>query len=257
MNKAPQHDRHLFFLYAAQALNGHHNARPGSTIHLVCKELAHRLYSILRLRDGEQVQLFSQDYALTLTLQPSPRPKDTIVATVNTIELITPPSRTVTAAIGLLKKESFEEAVHHATVTGATHIQPIITSKSRRGWLNDREPERLTSICIAAAEQSKNKHLPILHNPLPLASVLQHNAHTNLIGFEAASPQNLSDLYSHNGINKNNLTLFIGPEGGFTTAEIDEMRSRKVTFYTLTPTILRSQEAVCVAVAIVCAEKKS
>jgi 16S rRNA (uracil1498-N3)-methyltransferase len=252
MNTA-NHDRHLFFIYAEEPLSAHKTIQAGSIINLANKELTHRLTSILRLRNGEQVQLFSSTHVVTVTLQPSLRPKDTVVGIVDSVEHITPLTHNRIACIGLLKKESFEEAVHHATVTGATHIQPVITAKSRSGWLNEREPERLRGITIAASEQSKNRHIPLLLRPMTLEKVLTTNKTTQFIGFEAASSGSLTDLCTSvaQAAGGQSLALFIGPEGGFTTAEIEIMRHHETTFYRLTPTILRSQEAVCVALAIV------
>jgi len=257
MSNNHQQDRHLFFVYADAALTAQRSLTSGNTLTIISKELAHRLYTILRLRTGEMVQLFSTTHTLTVKLLPSPRTKDTIVATIEMVKVHTPPSIELIACIGLLKKESFEEAVHHATVTGATQIQPLITEKSRTDWLNEREPERLRSMIIAAAEQSKNNHIPLLHSPRRLASTLTSTNQHLKIGFEATSAKTFLHLCNQTPKALKSITIFIGPEGGFTSAEITAMTQADVIFYSLTKTILRSQEAVCLGVGAIAAVMNS
>ncbi|MDQ5940292.1 MAG: rRNA (uracil1498-N3)-methyltransferase [Candidatus Dependentiae bacterium] len=200
------------------------------------------------------VQLFSAEQVLTIELTPSARSKDTICGTVTAIEKIEKPTHTIVAAIGLLKKESFEEAVHHATVTGATHIVPLITTKSRKNWLHERELERLQGVIIAACEQSKNRHIPTLFDPKVLSAATTLWPHAYTIGFEADCGHPISTLIEDLSAKKPAETkIFIGPEGGFTTEELTLLGTHKIKLYELTQTVLRSQEAVCLAIGIVSA----
>ncbi|MDQ5890343.1 MAG: rRNA (uracil1498-N3)-methyltransferase [Candidatus Dependentiae bacterium] len=242
---------HTFFLYVGDLL-AKHKVIAGSALTIVSKELANRLFTILRLREQERVQLFSDTQVLTLTLTASPRPKDTICAIVQSIEKINAPKKIVIAAIGLLKKESFEEAVHHAAVTGATHIQPLITTKSRKGWMHEREAERLKAVIIAACEQSKNRYIPLLLNPQTLTAACTAWPQACRIGFEAENSKPLSTLIAWVTTTAPLCSqIFIGPEGGFTTEELGTLRTEDVEFYQLTPTILRSQEATCLALGLI------
>jgi len=223
----------------------------GETLTLTSKELCHRISTVLRLRIGEAVQLYSRQLVLTVILAPSPKPKDTVCATVTAIEKIQPPRHKIAVAVGLLKKESFEEAVHHATVTGATHIVPLITAKSRKGWVHEREVERLHGIIVAASEQSKNRHMPELTAPHPLSKAFDIFPEASIIGLEAASKLDTAALVHtlvHNAPAE--IKLFVGPEGGFTPEEQTLLTTHGAHFYRLTSTILRSQEAVCVATGI-------
>lgn len=244
---------HTFFLYVDDLLTTQ-KIVAGSLITMVSKELAHRLFTILRLREQESVQLFSNTLVITLILTTSPRPKDTVCAVVQSIEKINTPKKIVVAAVGLLKKESFEEAVHHATVTGATHIQPLITAKSRKGWMHEREVERLKAVIIAACEQSKNRHIPLLLNPQTLTAACAAWPQACRIGFEAETSKPLSTLIARFATTAPLCSqIFIGPEGGFTIEELKTLRTEGVEFYQLTPTILRSQEATCVALGLITA----
>jgi len=237
---------HLFSLYVGTNFEKKHY-EPDTLVSIRSPELARRMFTILRLNTGERIQLFSESCVLIIALEPSQRPKDTIIGRVIHCMTIAPQTHRQSAYIGLLKKESFEEAVHHATVTGATHIIPLITAKSRKSLLNPREAERLTTIMIAACEQSKNYHIPKLENPQLLATALSFQPNTHAIGFEATGQSFLHMLSAMGQTPMHDLQFFIGPEGGFTQEECTLMKTAGVSFYQLTPTILRSQEAVCLA----------
>jgi len=239
---------HLFFLYAGLSLDDALATAPSFS--LASPDLAHRVYTVLRLRPGEHVQLFSDAHVATLTLTASPRPKHLITGMLQTVTRIAPAPQKITAAIGLLKKESFEEAVHHATVTGAHAIAPLITEKSRRGWLHEREPERLRTLITAAAEQAKNPRIPQLLNPIRLTDLSKQPPSVR-IGFDAASTHTMHE-YVHDAalISAPEVCVFIGPEGGFTEQELQHLTAQGTTFYRLTSTILRTQEATCVALGL-------
>ena len=248
---------HLFCVYAHDLL-GTELHKPSSLITLRSPELTHRLITVLRLEVGEQVQLFSHNQILIVELEKSPRPKDTIVGRVLTAQRNTPAHTNVYACIGLLKKESFEEAVHHAAVTGATHIVPLVTTKSRKGWLNEREAERLTPILIAACEQSKNYQIPLLLAPQTIEKhvLLLKSKPSLAIGFESTGKPFTALLATMQKTKTESIHYFIGPEGGFTPPEIALLEETHTDFYTLIPTILRSQEAVCVAGGLIAALTK-
>ncbi len=244
---------HLFYLYIGDLMPKKRIA-VGDQLTLISKELAHRLNTVLRLHAGEIVQLFSAEQVLTIELASSARPKDTICGTVTAIEKIEKATHTIIAAIGLLKKESFEEAVHHATVTGATHIVPLVTTKSRKDWLHERELERLKGVIIAACEQSKNRHIPTLFDPKILSAATTLWPHAYTIGFEAHCGRPTNILIQDLSAKKPpEAKIFIGPEGGFTAEELTFLGAHGIQLYELTQTVLRSQEAVCVAVGIVSA----
>lgn len=237
--------KHLFFLYTP-LIDTLPSCNKGTTITLHSKELAHRLSTVLRLRAGELVQLFSQKQVITITLAQSARPKDTVTGTVVAHELTGAPPRNLVAAIGFLKKESFEEAVHHASVAGATVIIPLITEKSRKSWAHNHEQARLEGIVVAACEQSKNRHMPALTPPQKLPDLLAAKRDGLQVFFEAGGPPLISLLNYTQQQQPALITLFFGPEGGLTAAELALLIAAQAIPCALTPTILRTQEAVCV-----------
>jgi 16S rRNA (uracil1498-N3)-methyltransferase len=247
---------HLFLLYVDSLLEKKSYSL-SAPLTLRSPELAHRINTVLRLGNGEHIQLFSNTCVITLALQPSPRPKELIIGTVVDCKPLTSPTYNQIVCIGLLKKESFEEAVHHATVTGATTIIPCITTKSRKSWQSPREIERLKTIIIAACEQSKNYYIPTLLDPQKLDLIIQNTPPIFSLGFEATGAPLTDALQTIAQQKPSKIRFFIGPEGGFTEQECSAMREANVQFYQLTPTILRSQEAVCLAGGLISSVKNN
>jgi RsmE family RNA methyltransferase len=243
---------HLFLLFADSLLEKNSYPRD-ARLTIRSPELARRIFTVLRLTPHETVQLFSKQCVITLELETSPRPKDTVVGRVIHCMTITAPLSQQIACISLLKKESFEEAVHHATVTGATTIIPCITTKSRKSWQSPREIERLKTIIIAACEQSKNYHIPTILDPQKLETIINTMPPVYALGFEATGAPLTDAINAIRQQKPTALQFFIGPEGGFTQQECMALREAQVQFYQLTPTILRTQEAVCLAGGILSA----
>ena len=154
-----------------------------------------------------------------MALTQSPQPKTTITGTITGFYDIQAHERSMSAAISLLKKDAFEAAVYSAAQMGCETITPIITAKSRQKYLNDREPERLTSIIIAACEQSKNAHIPKLAAPVTLEQILnRHKKHT-IVCFDATG-SSVSQLTTSLTQNTLPVCTLIGPEGGFVDEEL-------------------------------------
>lgn len=171
--------------------------------------------------------------------------KRLIVAQVKEVKKNTPLAPALTLYLPILKKEALEYAIYVAAQMGATTIIPIITEKSQR---KIPDHTRLEKIMIAACEQAKNFALPELKEPLTLSAALEGptlhegtKGSTIKIYFDdEGSP--LGELLKEN--KTKTLAVTLGPEGGFTKQETDLLQQASFTSYKLTPTILRSREAV-------------
>jgi 16S rRNA (uracil1498-N3)-methyltransferase len=144
-----------------------------------------------------------------------------------------------------LKKQALEEAVYGLVECGVSSIYLLDTDKVQRDWGGDKEYERLYKICIAAAEQSKNYAMPQIHKPISLNEFIkQHAAYTKLF-FDPAGASIMATISDRK---HENICCIVGPEGDLTESEKDLLRTQQFNFCHLTPTILRAQQAVVVAV---------
>ncbi len=112
--------------------------------------------------------------------------------------------------------------------------------------------DRMEKIAISAAKQSRKVMLPTIHEmiaPGLLVTQIHHqNPQTQLfcchLGDDSVS---LTDNYSPDA----NVLLVIGPEGGFTVEETEQLANRGAKLVTLSPYRLRVETAAITACAAV------
>ena len=240
---------HRFFLYLPPHLVPR-SLGVSSSFQTIDKQLAPRIYQILRLQPGETITFFTGVEVIDVCLTQSPQPKTTITGTVTGFYEVPPRPRTMVAALSLLKKDAFEAAVYSAAQMGCEIITPVITAKSRQKYMNDREPERLQSIIIAACEQSKNPHIPKLAAPVTLEQILNRYKKSTLVCFDADGCS-LPELATALTQTNNNVCTLIGPEGGLVPDELATIAAAGAVTARLTKTILRSRDAACLGLGVV------
>jgi 16S rRNA (uracil1498-N3)-methyltransferase len=123
----------------------------------------------------------------------------------------------LTIAIAPTKNiERFEWFLEKATEIGIDRIIPIISFQSERRQI---KPERLNKILIEATKQSKQAYLPVLENICNFKDLMQRPFDgKKLIAYcsEDKRPY-VNDLVSIG----ENVVILIGPEGDFSTDEIN------------------------------------
>jgi 16S rRNA (uracil1498-N3)-methyltransferase len=238
-------EKHIFALFSAKPLS--QNMQTGQEIVLKDAELSHRISRVLRIRPKDTVVLFDGKIATYIT--DCMVNKDFLTATVEKSLLASPITPEIHLYCGLVKKDALESIAYYTAQLGVHSITPLITQKSERSELNEKEKLRLKNIMIAGCEQAKQFWTPEIKDPVKLDTVLQKN-HDFLNLFCEAEGKRLTRVLLEKKTVEN-IALFIGPEGGFTKEEQNLMNDHTFHCCSLTPTILRSQEATLVALGII------
>lgn len=208
--------------------------------------LVQRISSVLRLKAGDGLILFNQKIHAQVELKDcSKKACSVLVKTWHNNKKLLP---VITVFLPLLKRDAFESALYASTALGATQIQLIQTEKTRK-WQGQKELERLERIVIAAAEQSKNFNFPFILPPCPLQEALKmhHNVTQKL--FADPTGKHFSEILK-NHKKEQDMLLFVGPEGDLTTSEKQLLKDAFV-FCKLTPTILKSEQALALLLGMV------
>jgi 16S rRNA (uracil1498-N3)-methyltransferase len=225
----------------------------GQELLVTDRDIVHRISAVLRLQLQDKILFFNQTVFCSGTVQHTVSLKQVTVhiQEICSIALLNPP---IDWILPLLQREAFEQAIYILSAMGARSIQPIITQKIHRKWLEERHYERLQRIMVAACEQAKQFSLPAL---LPLISwseledVLASSGKksTNIM-FDAFG-SSICDVISTLVHEKSSTIIaIIGPEGDLTTSEKAYLRERNFIFCALTPTILKAEHAITVAMGI-------
>ncbi len=160
--------------------------------------------------------------------------------------------------LSLAQREKFEWMLQKCCEVGAAEFIPVITS---RGLVQSPEEsrsrlERWQRILQEAAEQSGRGRIPTLTAPLRWEDALRHfqaRSAPGLIAWEGEKIFSLAAALAQTGLKTDpdpRLALFIGPEGGFSEAEIAQARAAGLAVVTLGRRILRMETAAVVATAM-------
>jgi 16S rRNA (uracil1498-N3)-methyltransferase len=214
----------------------------GDTIR-ISGDAAHHLIHVLRLRIGDSTTLCdgaNTDYSARLL---SHTRNDATFAIESAHACTTEPRIKIHLFAALLKGERMAWLVQKCVELGVTEITPTITAHT---IAREKSAARLAKIAEAAASQSMRGIIPPLHPPLCLheATATLRPGSTTLVAHEKENTRTIAHIPPATEAN-----IFIGPEGGFTTAEVDSLRSIGAHSISLGATILRAETAAITATA--------
>lgn len=219
---------HRFFVPPESALGNRFRLPP---------TIAHQVRRVLRLRDGDRLVLLRGDGAeLACRLD-----ADECV-----VEHRRPaagePAHRLTIVQALLKADALETVVRQGTEIGVAAFRLVVTERTVARELSSRRLERLRMIAREAAEQSERGIVPAVDAPIPLPAALAPGV---VLLAERSDGSRLTDLPTAPP------ALVIGPEGGFTPAEVAAAEQAGATLAGLGPRILRAETVAAAAAAVV------
>jgi 16S rRNA (uracil1498-N3)-methyltransferase len=153
-----------------------------------------------------------------------------------------------------------DAVVRDATMMGVTAIQPVLTARTvvttkALGPDAASAVARWRRVAIASAKQCGRARMPAIEPPRALSAALGEEAHIRLMLVEpAAAPAGAADALSQrpvvgggDSIPSPRVALLVGPEGGWTSAEVDEAVVRGWTPWSLGGLTIRADAAALVA----------
>lgn len=146
----------------------------------------------------------------------------------------------------LAKGDRDELAVQAAVELGVSSVTPWQAENSISNWSGKEEKgvERWRQIVIAAIKQSQQAHLPTVH---PLVKTTELSCRGSGILLRPEADRALNEISLAGG----EFTLLVGPEGGITKAEIDDLEARGFVSYRLGSSVLRTSTAGPAAIAAI------
>lgn len=225
-------------------------------------EQAQQIARVLRLRPDERVELFDGRGRSVELLLETVTPKAVAGTLVPSSKRTAPwplPLRPV-LYLALIRPQRFEWAVEKATELAAWRIVPLLTERTVHGGaeVSESRLRRWRSIASEAAEQCGSAYVPELAPPLALPAALREPAALRLFAATDEGAERISvgaalrDVPA-GGTAANSpaalpqIAIFIGPEGGFTQAELALARDAGCRLVTLGPLTLRAETAALAA----------
>lgn len=215
---------------------------------------AHYLTRVLRLKSGATLGVFDrlgQEWEATLELHG----KEAAITPRAFLGLDPEPRLKITLAQALPKQAKLEVIWQKACELGVARLVPLLTSHSQVKLdlaKGERKMERWETVLEEACRQCGRRRLPELLKPLPFDEFLSRPPVSGPIWL-AYEGQGVVPLARQ--LAKvppmSELTLIIGPEGGFAPQEVAIARGLSVPLVGLGPRILRVETAGPAAIAIV------
>ena len=206
------------------------------------------LHNVLRLEDGADLLVFNGRDGEWLARLRYPSRKKILLEPVERTRPQPEPSD-LHYLFAPLKVGRLDYLVQKAVEMGAGVLQPVMTQhvQGKIGSL-----ERVRANVIEAAEQCGVLGIPAVEEPRKLEDLLMDWPRDRRIVFCDEGNDSQNPLPILEGIAERRLALLIGPEGGFSEAERDLLRSRDfVTAIPLGPRILRADTAAVAAMAVI------
>jgi 16S rRNA (uracil1498-N3)-methyltransferase len=141
------------------------------------------------------------------------------------------------------KSQAMDDIVRQATEIGATTLQPIYCENSVVHYRDfARKCEKWRRTVIEACKQCGRNVLPTIATPASMASFLERCAGSHIL-IAHLSPDGKSVRESLSGARPESIVCLIGPEGGFTDAEVALAVAAGARVITLGPARLRAETA--------------
>jgi len=230
-----------------------------SDVHLSGAEARH-LQTILRLAVGDGVILFDgtdNEYDARII---SLKPGRVDLQIIGTRKSSAEPRVQLTIAQALLKKRKMDTLVRQLTELGIHHWQPFIAHRSIRRLTqakNRAQTDRWKTIATEAVKQCRRGSPPAISPVASFDDILNasEDSAIKVIFWEDATEPLVNRLVSLIPgpplPDNQQIVLVLGPEGGFSKAEIEVAEDNGFVTASLGPRILRAETAALTASVIV------
>lgn len=210
-------------------------------ITLADRETTNQVRNVLRMGAGDRF-VVCDGKGKEATVQIVSAEASVVADVLDRRDVATESAARVTLYCAVLKRENFELVVQKATECGAARIVPIVSARTIKLGV---KRDRLEKIAREAAEQSGRGIVPEITEPMSLkAAVIHAKDNAANVVFEPGAPS-----FDPSTLRPSNLPLglFIGPEGGWDDAEVEQLRAAGYHVASIGPRVLRAETAAIVA----------
>ncbi|MCL2484478.1 MAG: 16S rRNA (uracil(1498)-N(3))-methyltransferase [Endomicrobia bacterium] len=215
-------------------------------------EQVHYLSDVRRFKTGDELMIFDglgNSYKTVLTSADKKHMTGKIISFSYQM-----PEFIVNLYTAIPKGDRFEWLIEKCGELGISNIIPINTKRSVITSFSENKSERFEKISVAASSQCGRNDIMKIEKILDFHAACQKAAKDEnfitILPWESASGNSVADIFSKNTKYKG-ANIFIGPEGGFETDEVDYAVNLGIKTVTLGNNILRVETAALAASVLV------
>lgn len=162
----------------------------------------------------------------------------------------------ITLLLAIFKFDRMEWAIEKCSELGVSRILPVIAARTdtHLAAAAVKRTERWRRIAVQASEQSRRAAPPEIQDAIKLSGAVNspNDGALRVVLAESEQKTLLRDVLGQ--LAKSEVTLAIGPEGGWTEGELQLFQKSGWISASLGPTILRAETAAIAATAITISE---
>jgi len=214
--------------------------------------------SVLRIKPGELIQIFDGIGHRYISKVIKSCRKEVSVEILKEEVYSAESPLSIILAQGVPKGEKMDFIIQKSTELGVKKIIPLISERSQIRYT--AKAERWRKIAASASQQSGRGEIPEIESPISLSEFLKppilpltkggKGGLLRIIFSEEEKKQNLKKVLK-NFQDITNIIILIGPEGGFSPAELTLATNGGFTPASLGPRILRTETAAITAISII------
>ena len=209
--------------------------------------VSEQLFRVLRAKNGDEVVLLDSSGLERFVRLDSVEKHSCVGTVMKTVEGKGEPAVSVTLYQALIKSDRFEYALQKGVEVGVSRFVPFISERTEVESPSNSRLTRWRRIIREAAEQSGRSILPELEMSGSLKCFLKSVSGAAIVPWEQKSitgiRQVLAEFHKNEKLRCSEVSVFIGPVGGFTHDEIQLAEQSGVIPVSLGSRILRSETA--------------
>ena len=210
---------------------------------------AHYLLRVLRLSAGDPVTLFNGDGSDYQGEICQVERQCVVVRIIGSKIPGNESSLKITLVQAISRGERMDYSLQKATELGVFCVQPVTSSRVEVRLDEKRQTKRLAhwqGVVASACEQSGRAVVPIVRTPLSLCEWLSSTEGSPRLVLDPLAATRLSGLV----LNGDAVSILVGPEGGFSAQEIEEVHTNGIRAVSLGPRVLRTETAGPAAISV-------
>lgn len=220
-------------------------------ITIVGEDVNH-IINVLRMKKDDKLQICNQETGENYIAKITNSSKSIVECEIQRkLEKTTESNVNITLFQGIPKFEKMELIIQKNTELGVKKIVPVIMERTivkLDEKIATKKLERWQKIAEIAAKQSMRDIIPDIGNIIKIKDINSNDYNAIFVAYEKEEHNmlktELKKLQRDNASYKNyNIAIIIGPEGGISEKEIDELKEKNVTFVSLGKRILRTETA--------------
>ena len=216
---------------------------------------ARHIASVLRLAAGATVLVSGQDGKSGKAEIIAASPESIELRLLEFLEDTTEPPIAIWLVQSLSKGEKMDFIIQKAVELGVYGLIPVATAHSVVRYDAAKQVDKVArwqKIAREAAKQCGRNYIPQVYPVTTLNQVLANNEFASankIMLYEGQAAQGIKQALTE--CNSQSYVLFIGPEGGFSTAEVALCQEHGSRIVTMGPRIMRTETAALAAVTAV------